>query len=122
MEYTSGQFAKLMEISLDTLRYYEKEGLIKSERKENNHRVYHENDVKWMEFIKRLKDTGMPIKEIKIYAKLRAEGAHTMSNRMELLINHRKALKERMKKLSEDCIRLDEKIEYYEEMIRLQNK
>ena len=36
MEYTSGQFANLMGVSLDTLRYYEKEGLIKPNRKENN--------------------------------------------------------------------------------------
>lgn len=38
------QFAKLMEMSLDTLRYYEKEELIKSNHKENNHRIYTDND------------------------------------------------------------------------------
>ena len=78
MEYTSGQFANLMGVSLDTLRYYEKEGLIKPNRKENNHRIYTDNDINWMQFIKRLKDTGMPIKEIKKYSQLRSEGSKVL--------------------------------------------
>ena len=103
MEYTSGQFANLMGVSLDTLRYYEKEGLIKPNRKENNHRIYTDNDINWMQFIKRLKDTGMPIKEIKKYSQLRSEGSATMSERMNMLISHRYSLAKKIKQLEEHC-------------------
>ena len=51
-----------------------------------------------MQFIKRLKDTEMPIKEIQKYADLRAAGDSTMNARMEMLIKHRTALKEEIAK------------------------
>ncbi|MBQ3163448.1 MAG: MerR family transcriptional regulator [Lachnospiraceae bacterium] len=117
MEYTSGQFARLMGISMDTLRYYEKEELIKPSRKENNHRVYTDNDINWMQFIKRLKDTGMPIKEIKKYSILRSEGSQTVQDRMNMLIEHRNFLIYKIKQLEMHCNKLDEKIEYYKNML-----
>lgn len=117
MEYTSGQFANIIGVSLDTLRYYEKEGLIKPNRKENNHRIYADNDINWMQFIKRLKDTGMPIKEIKKYSHLRSEGSATMSERMNMLISHRYSLVEKIKQLEEHCEKLDEKIGYYKRQL-----
>jgi DNA-binding transcriptional MerR regulator len=117
MEYTSGQFAKLMGISLDTLRYYEKEKLIIPNRKENNHRIYTDNDISWMQFIKRLKDTGMPIKEIRKYSQLRSEGPATMSERMNMLISHRYSLNQKIKQLEEHQGKLDEKIEYYKNQL-----
>ena len=117
MEYTSGQFANLMEMSLDTLRYYEKEELILPSRKENNHRIYTDGDVNWMQFIKRLKETGMPIKEIRKYARLRSEGAATMDERMQMLVSHRHSLDEKIKQLKKHRRKLDEKIEYYKNQI-----
>ena len=117
MEYTSGQFANLMEMSLDTLRYYEKEELILPSRKENNHRIYTDGDVNWMQFIKRLKETGMPIKEIRKYARLRSEGAATMGERMQMLVRHRHSLDEKIKQLKKHRRKLDEKIEYYKNQI-----
>ena len=117
MEYTSGQFANLMEMSLDTLRYYEKEELILPSRKENNHRIYDDGDVNWMQFIKRLKETGMPIKEIRKYARLRSEGAATMGERMQMLARHRHSLDEKIKQLKKHRRKLDEKIEYYKNQI-----
>lgn len=115
MEYSSGQFAKLMEISLDTLRYYEKERLIMPRRKKNNHRTYTDGDANWMLFIKRLKETGMPIKEIRKYARLRSKGAATMGERMQMLMRHRDALDEKIKQLKKHRRKLDEKIAYYKE-------
>ena len=111
MEYTSGQFAKLMGMSLDTVRYYEKEGLILPGRKENNHRTYTDGDIGWMQFIKRLKETGMPIKEIRKYARLRSEGAATMGERMRMLARHRHDLDEKIRQLKKHREKLDEKIE-----------
>ena len=72
MEYSIGDFSRLTGLGIHTLRYYEHEGLITPERNSGNRRCYSDKDLTWIEFIKRLKDTGMPIKEIKHYAELRA--------------------------------------------------
>lgn len=118
MDYSIGKFSKLIGISTFTLRYYEKEELIIPKRRENDRRFYTEADIKWVEFIKRLKDTGMPIKEIKKYAKLRAMGKTTMNERMDMLTNHRVILKGEIEKLQEHLIKLDEKIEFYKNEIK----
>ncbi|MCD2346922.1 MerR family transcriptional regulator [Clostridium guangxiense] len=117
MDYSIGEFSKLIGISAFTLRYYEKEELIATKRKKNGRRVYSEDDINWIEFIKRLKDTGMPIKEINKYAKLRAMGKSTMNERMDMLIKHRFVLKEEIEKLQEHLIKLDGKIDFYKDEI-----
>ncbi len=120
MDYFIGEFSKLTGLGIHTLRYYEKESLIIPKRNAANRRCYSENDIKWIDFIKRLKDTGMPIKEIKQYAKLRAMGESSLSERMEMLINHREALQNQILSLQEHLCKLDEKITFYEnEMKRL---
>ncbi|MDD2957686.1 MAG: MerR family transcriptional regulator [Lachnospiraceae bacterium] len=114
MNYTIGEFSTLTNLGIHTLRYYEKEKLISPERKENGRRLYSENDVSWIQFIKRLKDTGMPIKEIQKYATFRAIGDSTLTDRMEMLIKHRAALNEEIVKLQEHLEKLDSKIDYYQ--------
>lgn len=88
-------------------------------RKENGQRCYSEKDIFWVEFIKRLKDTGMPIKEMRQYAMLRAQGASTMQSRKELLIEHRHVLRKRIELLREHLTALDDKIVFYEKELRL---
>jgi DNA-binding transcriptional MerR regulator len=117
MNYSIGEFSKLTNLSIDTLRYYEKEGLITPERKENGRRYYSERDVTWIAFIKRLKETKMPIKEIQEYAKLRAIGETTMAERMEMLIKHRTALEEEIIRANENLQKLNEKIDFYRSAI-----
>lgn len=122
MEYSIGEFSKLTGLGIHTLRYYEQEGLIAPKRNSGNRRCYSDNDLAWTYFIKRLKDTGMPIKEIRHYAELRADGDPTLSERMEMLLQHRQALNEQIARLQEHKIKLDEKIDFYRnEMERTQN-
>ena len=59
----------------------------------------------------------MPIKEIKKYAVLRAKGDDTLSERMEMLVQHRKSLNEQIKQLQEHEAKLDEKIAFYQQEI-----
>ena len=59
----------------------------------------------------------MPIKEIKRYAALRAEGDATLSERMEMLIQHRQSLREQIRLLQEHEAKLDEKIAFYQQEI-----
>lgn len=117
LEYSIGEFSKLTRLGIHTLRYYEHENLITPGRNSSNRRCYTDKDLAWIDFIKRLKDTGMPIKEIQHYAELRANGEATLSARMEMLISHRKALNEQITQLKEHMGKLDEKIEFYQREI-----
>ncbi len=117
MEYSIGEFSKLTGLGIHTLRYYEQEGLIAPKRSSGNRRCYSDKDLAWIAFIKRLKDTGMPIKEIRHYAELRADGDSTLSERMEMLVQHQQALNEQIARLQEHKIKLDEKIEFYKNEI-----
>ncbi len=118
MDYSIGEFSKITEISIYTLRYYESEHLITPDRKSNGRRVYKEKDIIWIQFIKRLKDTGMPIKEIKKYAELRSDGESTMTERMVMLTHHKNKLEEEIETLNEHLEKLNEKITYYEGEIK----
>ncbi|MGT2907512.1 MerR family transcriptional regulator [Streptococcus dentiloxodontae] len=84
-EYTIGDFSRLTGLSIDTLRYYEKEGLIQAKRLENNRRYYDDTDKNWVDFLLRLKQTGMSIKDMKTYAHLRYQGDSTIAERLVLL-------------------------------------
>ena len=119
MEYSIGEFSKLTRLGIHTLRYYEHENLITPGRNSSNRRCYTDKDLAWIDFIKRLKDTGMPVKEIQHYAELRANGEATLSARMEMLISHRKALNEQINQLKEHMGKLDEKIEFYQREIEI---
>ena len=118
MEYSIGEFSKLTNLSVHTLRYYEHENLITPKRNSSNRRCYSDKDLAWISFIKRLKDTGMPIKEIQHYAELRAEGDLTLNERMEMLTMHRETLNEQIKVLQEHMAKLDDKIEFYRHEIK----
>ena len=113
MEYSIGEFSKLTNLGIHTLRYYEHENLIMPKRNSSNRRCYSDKDLAWIEFIKRLKDTGMPIKEIQRYAELRAKGNLTLNERMEMLTVHRESLDEQIKALQGHMAKLDDKIDFY---------
>lgn len=105
-------------IGVHTLRFYEHENLIKPERNSSNRRRYSDKDLSWINFIKRLKDTGMPMKEIQRYAALRAAGDSTLAERMEMLIHHRQALGKQITQIQEHLAKLDDKIDFYRMEIR----
>ena len=113
MEYSIGEFSRLTNLGIHTLRYYEHENLITPKRNSNNRRCYSDKELVWIEFIKRLKDTGMPIKEIQRYAELRTKGDITLNERMEMLTVHRESLNEQIKVLQEHMAKLDDKIDFY---------
>lgn len=117
LDYSIGEFSKLTGLGIHTLRYYERENLLAPERNAGNRRRYSDRDVRWIDFIKRLKDTGMSIREIKRYALLRAAGAATLDERLKLLLRHREVLSEQIAELQEHQSKLDDKIRFYREEI-----
>lgn len=122
MEYPIGEFSKLTRLSVHTLRYYEHEQLIIPSRNSNNRRRYSDADILWIDFIKRLKDTGMPIKEIARYARLRAEGNSTLSDRMEMLVQHQHFLHDQIMQMQEHMSKLNDKIDFYRQEMTKVNK
>jgi len=108
------KFSILTNISAHTIRYYEKVGLLKKiERNTSGHRYFTQKDVMWVEFIKRLKDTGMPLKQILKYAELRDVGTSTSELRMNILEEHAVMLEEKIAEEQFHLKMLREKIEHY---------
>lgn len=112
-----GEFSKLVGLSISTLRYYEDQGFLHIER-QNGIRNYHAEDVGFVQFIKRLKDMGMPLANIKRYADLRYAGSHTVHERMALLQDHYRFIEAEIKRLEGYKNNLEDKLELYENVIK----
>lgn len=90
---TVAQMSAATGVSAHTLRYYEGAGLIQPvARTAGNQRRYSAADVTWLQFLLRLRDTGMPIVQMREYAQLRAQGPTTIEQRMRMLDAHRAAV------------------------------
>lgn len=101
-----------------TLRYYERAGLIRSiPRTSGNQRRYHASDVEWVRFLLRLRETGMPIAQMREYAALRAQGDVSLRPRLDMLTDHHQALRQQIKTLQTHERALRTKIETYRRMI-----
>ncbi len=115
---TIGEISKRTNLPESTLRYYEKKKLIKVLRDKNDRRNYVESDIEWIKFIRRLKETGMLLKDIQRYSELRYAGSITMPERLKILQIHRQYVLEQQCKWSEYLHNLDDKIEFYIQSIR----
>jgi len=98
----------------DTLRYYEKIGLLSGiSRRRNGHRSFNADDVRWIVFLRRLHDTGMPIRHMQQYAKLMRRGEATTAERRALLETHRDELRQRVALMGEHLEMIEKKIRSY---------
>lgn len=105
-------------LPVDTLRYYEKVGLIPPvHRKESGVRDYTPGDCGWVEFIKCMRGAGLSIETLIEYVALFRRGNRTLQKRKNLLIKERDALAARVAEMQEVLERLNHKIEVYEEKI-----
>ena len=104
---TIGEIAKKTNLPESTLRYYEKKGLIRVARDNCGRREYEESDIEWIKFIRRLKETGMRLRDIQTYSELRYCGKTTMPERLKILEAHRKYVLEQQLKWNEYLQNLD---------------
>ncbi|HZZ12893.1 MAG TPA: MerR family transcriptional regulator [Paraburkholderia sp.] len=112
---TIGQVAEAIGVSTHTLRYYEQAGLIRPVgRTQAGHRLYSPADLDWLQFVMRLKATGMPVSGMQAFAALRAEGEPTVATRRQMLVAHRDAVLARIAGLQSNLGAIIEKIAYYE--------
>ncbi|MFC6489711.1 MerR family transcriptional regulator [Nitratireductor sp. GCM10026969] len=111
-----GELAKRSGLSAHTLRYYERIGLLpRADRNRSGQRDYDASILIWIEFLGRLKTTGMPLREMLRYAALREEGPETGPDRRALLEAHREKVRAHIAELQACLLVLDTKIGGYAE-------
>lgn len=111
--YSIGEFSKKTGLSIDTLRFYEKEKLIFPARNDSNQRYYTDKDLEWIEFIIKLKKTGMDIKHMREYTVLRYQGDATIPKRLQLLFNQLDKLHEEEQCINNNIKFIENKIKIY---------
>lgn len=115
MTYSIKQAAEKLYLTVYTIRYYDKEGLLPFlKRSENGIRQFTEHDLEWISLICCLKNTGMQIKDIKEFIQYYVQGDETFEQRRELLLNHREHVLQKMEQLNQNLERIDHKIAYYD--------
>ncbi len=113
---TIKEVSEKYEITQDTLRYYERVGMIpKVNRNPSGIRDYNEVDLSWVELVKCMRSAGLTVEVLAEYVKLFQEGESTIEARLFLLSEQRDSLLEQKRKIDESLSRLDYKIEKYQE-------
>ena len=115
---TIQEVSKATGLSAHTLRYYERIGLIHPiEREENTRRLYTEDDVGWIDFLLKLRATGMSIKQMQRYAELQRQGDATLPERVEMLKSLQRQVEAHMSELNENLKLICYKIEIYSQIV-----
>lgn len=115
---TIAEVSKKYNLAADTIRYYEKIGLIpKIPRTEKGIRNFDEKSCNWIEFIKCMRNAGMEIEILLEYVNLFKQGKNTVKERKKLLEEQREKLIEKQNNIKATIERLDYKLELYDEII-----
>ncbi|WP_194408859.1 MerR family transcriptional regulator [Microbacterium cremeum] len=111
--YSPAEAAALSGFSLDTLRYYEREGILPPvARSAGGHRKFSEADLGTLGFLRCLRETGMPIEKLRRYGAL-CRDESTIPERIALLEEHAAAVRDEIEELLRQQARLDEKLAWY---------
>src|SRR3954447_19789264 len=116
---TPAETAERSGFSLDTLRYYERIGLLSEVgRAPSGHRRFTEDDLQWLGILRCLRDTGMPIADMRRYARLARSGdKESLAERIALLEKHDAAVEEQRALLLVRQQHLRGKIDYYRSIL-----
>lgn len=106
-------------VTAHTLRYYERIGLLRGvPRATSGHRRYRPEDVRWIEFLRKLHATGMPIRRMKEYAALLRKGDATIPARQRLLEEHKREVEARIDVLASNLEMIQKKIGLYAQRLK----
>jgi len=115
---TIQEVAKATGLTTHTLRYYERIGLIHPiNREKNTRRCYTTDDVGWINFLLKLRATGMSIKDMQRYAELQRQGDETLPERVQMLKALRENVEARIHELNENLSLVSYKIDLYSKII-----
>jgi len=111
--------ARVTGLTADTLRYYERDGLMLRPvpRGGSGHREYADRDLDWVRLITKLRSTGLPIRDVRRYADLVRAGDGNEAERLALLRAHRQAVLERLAEVQDHLGAIDYKIGLYEDRL-----
>jgi DNA-binding transcriptional MerR regulator len=113
---TIAEVAKKYELTPDTLRYYERIGLLPNVgRTPGGIRDYSESDCRWVEYIKCMRSAGVSVETLVEYVSLFHQGTDTIQARKKLLLEQREQIVARIEELNNVLARLDWKLDGYEE-------
>ena len=116
---TIAEVSKKYDISADTLRYYERVGMIPPvTRTASGIRDYQDSDLGWVGLAKCMRSAGLPVEAMIEYVRLYQEGDSTIPARLQLLLEQRQSLLEQKKKIDETLDRLNYKISIYEDAVK----
>ena len=109
-----GEAAREAGVSVDTLRYYEREHLLRAARTSSGHRRYTPGDLEWIGVLTCLRETGMPIRRMREFAALVGEDDDaTIGARVDLLVEHRQDVLRRIAELQANLAHVEGKIAWY---------
>lgn len=111
--YTIGQVAKIFDLPISTLRYYDKQGLFPQLIRESGIRKFSENEIEALRVIECLKKSGLEIKDIKLFMDWCAEGPATYTDRFQLIRNQKERVEAEIKQLLKTLDMLKFKCWYY---------
>ncbi|WP_242901703.1 MerR family transcriptional regulator [Actinomadura terrae] len=115
MSYSPAEAAEQSGFSIDTLRYYEKIGLLAGiARNSAGRRVFSDDDLLWLKMLRCLRGTGMPIAEMLRYSELARGGEVTVQERLALLQDHDRRVEEQIARLREQQEQIQFKIGFYQ--------
>ena len=117
-QLTIQQVAEITGLSVHTLRYYEQIGLIHPiDRAQNTHRRYTLDDIGWIEFLNKLRATGMSIQQMQRYAALQRQGDDTLPERVEMLRMLQREAEARIDELQDHLEVIRYKIDLYQSIM-----
>lgn len=120
---TIAEVSKKYNLTQDTIRYYEKIGLIPEvPRTKSGIRDFDETSCRWIEFIKCMRSAGMSIEVLIEYVTLFKKGRETVDARKNLLVEQRQKLLEKQEEIKATIERLDYKINLYTEIVQGKRK
>jgi DNA-binding transcriptional MerR regulator len=119
MRYTIRQVADKTGLTVDTVRYYERSGLVPPVRRGGNgYRRFSQDDVGWLVFVSRLRASGMPIVDVRRFVELTLAGDATVPERLALLVAHEQAVLRRLSEARGHLRLLRDKIHTYRAALR----
>ena len=118
MRYTIGEVSEKTNISAYVLRYYEKEGVLpRIDRSQGGSRRYTDEDLDLLGLITCLKNTGMPLKDIRTFVQLREKGPDTLRQRRDILMAQQRSVLESMEEMRKNYEKVTRKLAYYEGLL-----
>lgn len=115
--YTIKQVSEKTSLTDHTIRYYDREGLLPFvTRSTSGIRQFSEDDLEWIQLICCLRNSGMPLQEIKELMMICLRGGDAVEERKALLVTHRIRILEQMKSLEKSLETINYKIDHYKEI------